>query len=55
MINRLSRWGISLGYNVVVHDAIELVNQVYFDIPGDDEAFSFGVMVGFIASPPGHR
>ena len=38
---------IALGYNVLLHEAIEMINQVLFDIPQNDEYFSVGLMVGF--------
>lgn len=44
--------GLALGYNVIVHDAIELINQVYVDIPQDEENFGVGFMTGFIATLP---
>ncbi|NOZ01560.1 MAG: hypothetical protein GXP54_06690 [Deltaproteobacteria bacterium] len=46
--------GVALGYNVcVVEDcALELINQVYFDIPQAGENFSVGIMMGFIATLP---
>ncbi len=44
--------GIALGYNVVIVDALELVNQVYFDIPQGDETPAWGFMMGIIATVP---
>ncbi|MCP4676246.1 MAG: hypothetical protein GY854_12200 [Deltaproteobacteria bacterium] len=44
--------GVALGYNVTLSDAIELINQVYLDIPQDGEDISFGVMAGFIVTMP---
>jgi hypothetical protein len=44
--------GISLGYNVILADPLELITEVYFDIPQDDENFGVDVMVGFIATLP---
>lgn len=44
--------GIALGYNVVLADPIELITQVYLDIPQEDEQAAVGVMVGFIATMP---
>jgi hypothetical protein len=44
--------GVALGYNVVAHDAIELINQVYLDIPRSGEPVAVGFMVGFIATLP---
>jgi hypothetical protein len=44
--------GITLGYNVELADGFELINQVFGDIPQDDEGASFGVMTGFLATVP---
>jgi len=44
--------GVSLGYNVEVADGLELINQVFVDIPQDDEGASFGVMTGLLATVP---
>jgi len=38
--------GIALGYNIMLTDQIELINQVYLDIPQDSESFSVGLSVG---------
>ncbi|HSW59609.1 MAG TPA: hypothetical protein VLJ60_02355 [bacterium] len=45
--------GIALGYNAMIHENIELISQVYYDIPQNDEKHSFGVSVGIIATLPG--
>ncbi len=44
--------GIALGYNVVVHENVELINQLYLDIPQSGETVSVGLMAGFIATVP---
>jgi hypothetical protein len=45
--------GLALGYNVGVHEAIELVTQVWFDLPQTpDEPFAAAVTAGFIATLP---
>jgi hypothetical protein len=44
--------GIALGYNVGLTDEIELIHQVYTDVPQDDEPVSWNVMAGFIATLP---
>jgi hypothetical protein len=44
--------GVALGYNIVLNDAIELINQLYLDVPQDDEPVSLGIMVGLIATLP---
>ncbi len=38
--------GVALGYNFMLTDEIELINQVYLDIPQDNETFSVGLSVG---------
>jgi hypothetical protein len=43
---------IGLGYNVFLTPALELITEVRFDIPQEDEAFSVGFMVGFIGTMP---
>lgn len=45
--------GVAIGYNVAVHDSIELVSQVWLDLPQEDgEPISAAFLVGFIASLP---
>jgi hypothetical protein len=41
--------GLALGYNVKVHDQIELIHEVLLDIPQDQEAVGIGLMAGLIA------
>lgn len=45
--------GLALGYNVFLHDTLELINQVRVDLPQDDERTGVGFMVGLIATLPG--
>jgi hypothetical protein len=40
----------ALGYNVAVHDALELVTHADFHVPYDDHDFAWGLMVGLIAT-----
>jgi len=46
--------GLALGYNVCLTKGcgIEMINQVYFDIPQSDKRFNVGLMTGFIATLP---
>lgn len=44
--------GVALGYNVTLSDRIELINQVFLDIPQSGEPVAGGVMVGFIVTLP---
>lgn len=44
--------GAGLGLNVGVNEAIELITEVNFDIPQEEEQFSTGFSVGFIATLP---
>ncbi|MBN2530434.1 MAG: hypothetical protein JXR76_28870 [Deltaproteobacteria bacterium] len=44
--------GAAVGYNVMLADNLELINQVVVDIPNDDEEWSVGVSTGFIATLP---
>lgn len=44
--------GVALGYNVALSDCVEMINQVYLDIPGDGEDMSAGVMTGIIVTLP---
>ena len=44
--------GVALGYNVVLTEGLELINQVAGDIPQDREEWSIAVMTGFIATIP---
>ncbi len=45
--------GVALGYNVVLSDSIEMINQLFFDIPQDGEDFSLGISLGIVATMPG--
>jgi hypothetical protein len=47
--------GVALGYNVVLADPIELINQVYVDIPQADETASVGLFTGIIVTMPSAR
>jgi len=44
--------GLALGYNVSLHKRIELITEVFFDIPQQDEAFAVRLLIGFIATLP---
>ncbi len=44
--------GVAFGYNVGVHDTIEMINQVFVDIPQGGEDFSVGLMTGIIVTLP---
>ncbi len=46
--NTVGVGGLAFGYNVVVTSTLELVTQVYLDIPQADERVTFGLTVGFI-------
>ena len=40
--------GMALGYNLTISEKVELINQLYYDIPQNDEDHSFGISVGTI-------
>ncbi|RLB58308.1 MAG: hypothetical protein DRI34_05260 [Deltaproteobacteria bacterium] len=44
--------GVALGYNVVLTERLELITQLYLDIPGTGEGWAAGVLVGLIATLP---
>jgi hypothetical protein len=44
--------GIALGYNAMVVDDLELLSQLYLDIPQKGEKTSVGLMVGLISTMP---
>jgi hypothetical protein len=44
--------GAAFGYNVVVSDEIELINQVFVDIPQAGDRVSVSLMTGLIATLP---
>ena len=46
---RYEQSGLAFGYNVVLSDRVELINQVSLSIPTDGEEVSVGFMVGVIA------
>ncbi len=43
---------ISLGYNVVLNDTIELINEVFIHIPNNNDYVSAGLITGLIATLP---
>jgi hypothetical protein len=43
---------LAVGYNAVLSEALELITEVGFAIPQNDETFSAGVLVGFVATLP---
>lgn len=50
------RWeygAVALGYNTVLTDALELINQLTVDIPEDGDDAGVGFLVGVIATLPG--
>ena len=44
--------GLAVGYNVMITDNLELINQIFLDIPQKDEKFSIGVSTGILATLP---
>jgi len=44
--------GIALGYNIVVHEAVELITEIFLDIQQPGGSFSTGVMLGLILTLP---
>lgn len=44
--------GIGLGYNVTLSEAFELVTELRFDIPLEEDHFSIGATGGFIVTMP---
>lgn len=46
---------IAIGYNVKISECIELINQISFNIPQQDEPWSIDLMVGFISTLPSAR
>lgn len=44
--------GIALGYNVLLTDSFELINQVVWDIPQENEQTAFGVSTGILVTLP---
>jgi len=50
------RWelgGAAVGYNLVLSESVELINQVFVDLPqGRAEPVAIGLMIGFIATLP---
>lgn len=44
--------GLAAGYNVLLTDNLELVNQAYFDFPQNDEDFAWGLSVGLVVTLP---
>jgi hypothetical protein len=41
---------VSVGYNILLHPSIELITELFFNLPQDDESFSSGVMIGFVGT-----
>lgn len=44
--------GLAFGYNVAITDGLELINEIYVDIPQAGERVAFGATTGFIATIP---
>lgn len=44
--------GIALGYNGMLTEELEIISEVWFDIPQDEEDFGFNFTLGFIATLP---
>ncbi len=44
--------GIALGYNGMLSEKVELITEVNFDIPQNDEDFGIDFSIGFIAALP---
>ena len=44
--------GLAFGYNIVLNERIELINQLYVDIPQRNESAAWSLMFGFIATLP---
>lgn len=49
---RIEVGGIALGYNVVLHDRLELITQLYVDLPQANDSVDYGFTAGFIATLP---
>ncbi|MGM0444215.1 MAG: hypothetical protein ACQEQV_08520 [Fibrobacterota bacterium] len=41
---------VAIGFNRVLSDAVELITEASWDIPGDDEDGTLGLSVGFVAT-----
>ncbi|RJO66186.1 MAG: hypothetical protein C4523_13995 [Myxococcales bacterium] len=44
--------GAALGYNVAVHEAVELINEIGFDVPQEGEKFNVGLSTGVLVTMP---
>lgn len=49
---RVGVGGIALGYNLQLDDTLELVSQLYVDLPQAGEQLAFGLTFGFILTVP---
>lgn len=52
---RVEVGGLALGYNVTLHERVELINQVFVDIAQPGEKAAVGLMSGLIVSLPSPR
>jgi len=43
---------IAVGYNVMIFESIELINEISCDVPRGDEQISWGVSTGIIVTMP---
>ena len=48
--DELTTGAASLGLNIMVHDSIELITQLDYEVPNDDQVPSLGVSIGFVAT-----
>lgn len=51
--NKFDAGGIALGYNVAVHEIVELLSQLAFTLPVGEIPFSAGLSIGIIVTMPG--
>jgi hypothetical protein len=52
---RVDIGGIAVGYNVVLHERLELITQLCVDIPQGDEKAAVGLLAGIIVTLPTGR
>lgn len=45
--------GLALGYNVTINDQMELISQIYLDLPQQNQPLTANLMLGMIFTLPG--
>jgi len=48
--DELTTGAVSLGLNIMLHDSVELITQLDYEVSSDDHVSSLGINIGFVAT-----